>query len=137
MKRYAKLAVAMTVASIAVAWMAFDATAATAAKAAAQRKEVYMVVQIGDDISVIAKSQQNEEQKRVALQYKDELKAYEQAKKEATKNKEKGELVKPVKHIVKILKNGLKSQQEAEAWKAKYLTDHGADTNAADTKPKK
>ena len=110
----------MTIAAIAAAWMVFDTADA---KAAAQRKELYMVVQVGNDVSVIPKSQLTEEKKRIAQQYKEETKSYEQAKREAVKKREKIALARPIKHTVKVLKNGLKSQQEADAWKEKFLED--------------
>jgi acetylglutamate synthase len=133
MKTYAKSMAAMMIALTAVAWAL--ASDSADAKAATQKKELYMVIQVGDDISVIPKSQLTEENKRVAQEYKEELKTYEQAKKEAVKKKEKLEQPKPTKHLVKILKNGLKSEQEADDWKSKYLEDHGGGGKGETAKP--
>jgi acetylglutamate synthase len=125
MKTYAQLMATITIALTASVWAIADNHAdAKAAPAAAQHKEQYMVVQVGDDISVISKSQLTEEKKRIAQEYKDEMKTYELAKKDAVKKKEKFDQPKPTKHIVKILKNSLKSEQEADEWKSKYMEEH-------------
>jgi hypothetical protein len=90
-------------------------------KPAATKTETYSVVQVGDEIKVVKKSEMMTFQKGLADAYKQEMKTYNEAKKEASKKKEKLDMPKPVKPTVKTLKPSLKSQQEAEDWCEKFV----------------
>jgi hypothetical protein len=102
---------------------ACDATsrAVERGKPAATKTETYSVVQVGDEIKVVKKSEMMTFQKGLADAYKQEMKTYNEAKKEASKKKEKLDMPKPVKPTVKTLKPSLKSQQEAEDWCEKFV----------------
>jgi hypothetical protein len=92
-------------------------------KSAAPKAESYLVVQIGDDMSVVKKSDLAKLKKDAAQKYKDEMKQYNDAKKEAAKNKDKGAdkaaLEKPLKPKI-VVKKTCKTEEEAKNW----LADH-------------
>ena len=92
-------------------------------KTAVAKVEMYAVVQIGEELSVVKKSDLANLKKSTAEEDKKKMKDYEEAKKAATKNKESFDLPKPVKRSVKILKNSLKSEQAANDWKEKFLRE--------------
>ena len=124
MKKRVMLASAMVVALIAGALSAPSHAAEhgrLAQKPAATKVEMYSVVQVGDEVKVLKKSELITFQKGLADAYKQEMKAYNEAKKEAGKKKEKLDMPKPVKPIVKTLKTLLKSQQEADDWREKFV----------------
>jgi len=86
------------------------------------KAEAYSVVKIGDEVKVIKKSDLSGLKKSTADEDKKDLKAYQDAKKEFSKSKDKSAMPKkPVKRSVHVLKSSLKTQQEAEAWMSKYL----------------
>ena len=100
-------------------------------KTAAAKSEPYAVVQIGDEIKVIRKSEVNEEKKRIAEEYKQKMKTYEEAKKEATKNKEKLEEPKPDKrdYTMRVLKSSCKTEQEANDYCEKRKQEEESKTS--------
>ena len=90
----------------------------------AAKADLYDVVKIGDDLKVIKKSELVGLKKSTADENKKDLKAYQDAKRSATKSKDKSAMPpKPVKRSVVVLKASLKSDAEAEAWLDKYLKD--------------
>jgi hypothetical protein len=102
----------------------------------AAKNETYTVIQVGSEVTAVPKSQLNEQKKQLADRYKKDLKAYETAKKEAGKDKEKvADLVKPVKHdyTMKILKSSLKSREDAQTW----IEEHPLDEDSGDAKAPK
>lgn len=103
-----------------------------AERGSATKSESYSVVQVGEDVKVIPKSKANEEKKRIANQYKQDKKAYDEANKAAKKNKEKLDMAKPnVKdYSFKVLKT-FKSEQEANDWLENYLNGEGPNEKAA------
>jgi hypothetical protein len=87
------------------------------------KAETYAVIQIGEEIKVVPGSQLASEKKRVAEDYKREMKAYQDSKKEAGKGKDKVEIPKPVQKKVKVLKSSCKSEKEAIEYRDKLLQD--------------
>jgi hypothetical protein len=87
------------------------------------KTETYVVVQVGDELRVIPKSQLKDLQKSTADEDKQNSKKYDDDKKAAMKKKEKFDQPKPVKRSVKTLKSGLKTEQDAEAFKEKHLQE--------------
>ena len=87
------------------------------------KTETYAVIQIGEEIKVVPGSQLASEKKRVAEDYKREMKAYQDSKKEAGKGKDKVEIPKPVQKKVKVLKSSCKNQKEAIEYREKLLQD--------------
>ena len=95
------------------------------APAGGTRGELYSVIRIGDEVKVIRKADVAQEKKTAANKYKADLKAYQDAKKAAAKNKDEAtELKKPIKPIVKVLKESLKSKTEADDYRNNYLEEH-------------
>ncbi|MCE5303625.1 MAG: hypothetical protein LLF97_11025 [Planctomycetaceae bacterium] len=86
---------------------------------ATPKAETFMIVQVGDEFRVIPKSSLTELQRSVKDTYQQESKSYQEAKKEATKKKEKFDQVKPVKPVVKSIKAGFKDEQQASQEAAK------------------
>ena len=88
-------------------------------KSATPKAESYVVVQIGDEMSIVKKSDLAKMKKDAAQKYKDEVKQYNDAKKEAAKNKDKGTdkaaLEKPVKPKIAVKKT-CKTEEEAKTW---------------------
>jgi len=123
----------LLVSAIAIASMLILSAAGTPGLAASPRSpspsrsgstkaEAYSVVKIGDEVKVIKKSDLSGLKKSTADEDKKDLKAYQDAKKEFSKSKDKSAMPKkPVKRSVHVLKSSLKTQQEAEAWMSKYL----------------
>jgi hypothetical protein len=103
-------------------------------KAAATKPELYTVVQVGDEISAIKKSELNNLKKTTADEDKKRKKDYDEAKKAAVKSKDKSDLGKPpAKRVVKVLKSSLKSEEEATRW----IEDHPAGSKDSGTKTAK
>jgi hypothetical protein len=85
-------------------------------------KEVFAVVKIGDDVKIVKKSEVAGLKKSTADEDKRDQKAYQDAKKEAAKSKDKSAMPKkPAKRSVQVLKSSLKTEQEAATWMEKYL----------------
>ena len=80
--------------------------------------ETYAVIQIGEEIKVIPRSQLTSENKRVDEDYKRDMKAY----KDAGKGKDKVEIPKPVKKKV-VLKKSCKNKDEADEYVKKLSQD--------------
>ncbi|MEN6406367.1 MAG: hypothetical protein ABFC77_07845 [Thermoguttaceae bacterium] len=87
---------------------------------AATKVETFVIVQVGDEVKVVPKSGLIELQRTINDTFKQDTKTYQEAKKEATKNKEKFDQPKPVKPVVKKLKEGIKNEQEANQEAAKF-----------------
>jgi ribosomal protein L14E/L6E/L27E len=107
--------------------------------AAGGKAEQYAVIQIGEDVKAVPKSRVNEEKKRIADQYKQDKKAYDEAYKAAIKNKEKPDMPKPDKkaYTVKVLKTSMKTEQDANAWIENYLSGEDNKEEKADKTAKK
>jgi hypothetical protein len=86
------------------------------AKAAASKAESFVVVQIGDQMQVVKKSELTSLRKSTAEEDKKAKKDYDEAKKTAAKNKDKADLGKPPAHRKVIVKKSFKSEQEANDW---------------------
>ncbi len=99
--------------------MAQAPTGKTGTGKPAGKVETYCVVQIDDEVSVIKKANLAGLRKSTAEEDKRAAKEYENAKKEAKKNKEKFDTTKPIPRKVKMLKDGFKSEQDAADWKDK------------------
>ncbi len=95
-------------------------------RAATPKTETYAVVQIGEDVKVIRKSELATLKKSNAEEYKRAMKEYKDAKKEAAKSKDKATdkpaLEKPVQRkIVDVAKKTFKTEQEANTWMENHL----------------
>lgn len=102
------------------------------------KAELFAVVQVGDEIRVVRKSEVAGLPKKIADEDKSRQKAYEDFKKNKGKGGAAGpgmgmgmgmgmgrggeqmETTKPAKRSVKVLKNSLKTEQDAKEWKEKY-----------------
>lgn len=92
--------------------------------APAKKAEVFAVVQIGDEIRVVRKSELTGLNKSVAEEDKRRQKAYEASKKGKGMGREMApEMTKPVKRTVRVLKNSLKTEQDAREWKEKFMDE--------------
>jgi hypothetical protein len=118
-------------------------SAATKRASATTKVETYSVVQDGDELKIIKKSELAKLKKDAAQKYKEELKQYNDAKKEAVKSKDKGAdkpaLEKPVKHTI-VAKKTFKTEQEAKTWMENQLDSKKDDPKAdkkADSKTEK
>ena len=121
MKRLALVLAGM----IACAWLASvgGSSAFGQGTKAKTKAETYAVIQIGEEIKVIVGSQLASEKKRVAEDYKRDMKAYQDSKKNAGKGADKVEVPKPVLKKVKVLKSSCKSEKEAIEYRDKLLQD--------------
>jgi hypothetical protein len=91
-------------------------------KPAATKPETYVVVQIGpEELKVVTKSELKDLRKSVAEEDKKKKKEYDEAMKTA-KGKDKADLVKPVKRLVKTVPGSptFKTKEDAEDWKEKH-----------------
>jgi hypothetical protein len=99
-------------------------TRTSGTKPAAPKVEMFAVVKDGDSIKVVKKSELVTLKKKAADDYKSALKAYQEAKKKPSKDKDPAdakELVKPVKHTWTTLKDSFKTEDDAKAWKDDLL----------------
>lgn len=114
-----------------------------AAATATPKAETYSVVQIGDDIKVVKKSELAALKKSNTEEYKKAVKEYNAAKKEAAKSKDKDKpaLEKPVKRkIVDLAKKTFKTEQDANTWMENNLQskkDEPKTDKKTDTKTEK
>ena len=95
-------------------------------RGAPTQPETFDVIKIGDDFKVIRHSELAGLKKSTADDYKKDMKAYQDAKKELAKSKDKDKSAmptKPVKHTPQLLKGSLKTQEDADAWLAKHLEE--------------
>ena len=99
------------------------AAAKRAAGTATPKAESYSVVQIGDEMSVVKKSELVKLRKDVAQKYKEDMKQYKAAMKEAAKSKDKGADKAPEKPIQSkiVVKKTFKSEDEAKTWLANHV----------------
>jgi hypothetical protein len=79
--------------------------------------ETYAVVSVGDELRAVIKSGLNTLKKQVEDEYKQDLKLYQDSKK--NKNNHDANTSKPVKKTVKLIKSNFKTMEEAE----KYIED--------------
>jgi hypothetical protein len=105
------------------------------AKTPAAKPDIYVVVLIGDELPVVKKkSELATLRKTIADEDKRAKKDYDDAKKDAVKNKDKSDLGKPpAKRKVTVLKDSLKSEQDANDW----IDKHPAGSKDAGTKTAK
>jgi len=83
---------------------------------AAVKVEPYVVVQNGDDLEVMTRSEFLALKKSAAEKFKQDMKDYKEAKKQAAKNKEKFDGPKPVKVEPKQVGATFKTKDEADAF---------------------
>jgi hypothetical protein len=86
-------------------------TTAGTSRSARGANETYAVIEIGDDIQAVLKSEINSLKKHIDEEYKKEMKEYQVAKK--GKDNHSANMSKPVKKVVKILKSSFKTKEEA------------------------
>ena len=134
MKSPVRLATAVAVMFLAGFWAVSSSGAVpkrTTDQTAKPKVETYSVVQIGEEVKVVKKSELTTLRKSIATEDKQAAKAYEEAKKASGKDKDKdknnSELVKPVKRKIKVLKGSLKTEQEANDWMEKHLQQQEKD----------
>ena len=80
----------------------------------AVKAEPYVVVQTGDDLQVMTRSEFLAAKKSALDKYKQDKKDYDDAKKQAAKNKEKFDGPKPVKVLPKQVGSTYKTKEEAD-----------------------
>ena len=98
------------------------------AQGAAAKNETFSVVQVGDEVQVIKKSELTNLKKTTADEDKRRRKQYDDAKKEAVKNKDHADPGKaPVKRLVKLLRSSFKTEQEATDWATDWKAKNGTD----------
>jgi hypothetical protein len=78
------------------------------------KKEKFAVIQIGEELSIIAADEVDATQKKLAQEYKSALEAWNEAKKAAAKNKAKFTDPKPQARKVKVVANNVRSREEAQ-----------------------
>jgi hypothetical protein len=130
MYKFAVLAGAAVIALATNLWTATSEAAPRREKVAAAKPEVYVVVQIGDEVSVVRKTELTTLKKSTTEDDARKKKEYSEAKKAAVKSKDKTDLGKPpVKRSVRVLKE-FKSQEEANSFaeKRKEGKDTGTKT---------
>ena len=76
----------------------------------------FSVVQIEEDYKIVTKSELEDLKKKAKADYKKEMDKYKGAAKAAQKEKQKFEDPKPVEQKIKVVKTGLKSKDEADAF---------------------
>jgi hypothetical protein len=96
-------------------------SAALAQRPKAEKVELYVVVDIDGELSVMTKTEQVELSKKAVADFKESMKAYAEARKEAAKNKEQFDEPKPVMQKVKAMGRPYKTQELAEAQMEKLL----------------
>jgi hypothetical protein len=100
----------------------------------AERPETYAVVQVGDELQVVTKSEADSLKKNKSAEYKTAMKAYTDAKRATGKSKDKTSIPKPPdKHsfAVVVLRTSIKTQGEAETYKAKLEKERARKSGAA------
>jgi hypothetical protein len=85
--------------------------------------ETYAVVSVGDELRTISKATFNTLKKQVEDEYKQDLKRYQDSKKD--KNNRDANTSKPVKKTVKLIKSTFKTQEEAEKYIEEKLRERG------------
>jgi hypothetical protein len=78
------------------------------------KKEKLAVIQIGEELSIVDADEVPATQKRLAQEYKTALEAWNEAKKQAAKNKTKFADPKPQARKLKVIANNLRSREEAQ-----------------------
>ncbi len=76
-------------------------------------KDLYAVVQVGDEIKVISNSELTSLRRESSDKYMEELKVYEQARRAAAKKKEKFDKPKPQRPVIRVLASKLPSEEAA------------------------
>ena len=101
----------------------------------AVKAEQYVVVQNGDDLEVMTRSEFLALKKSATEKYKQDMKDYKEAVKQAKKNKEKFDGPKPVKVEPKQVGSSYKTKEEADTACEKRKRDK--DEGKGDQKPAK
>ncbi len=116
MKRPRTLLVAAALAGLVGVIGVMDAAAQPPRRtgSAAAKVDPYVVVQNGDDLEVMTRSEFLALKKSAAEKYKQDLKDYKEAVKQAKKNKEKFDGPKPVKVEPKQVGSTYKTKDEAD-----------------------
>jgi len=78
------------------------------------KKEFWAVVQVGEDYQVVKKSDLKKFKKDLETSYRNDLKSWNQSKKDAQKAKEKFDAPKPVKPKIKVIRKNFKFETEAK-----------------------
>jgi hypothetical protein len=123
MKNCVMLAMAVTMALLATSWAGAREAAQNSRtdKTGSTKPELYTVVQVGDEVSAVRKSEVAGLKKSTKEDDKKRKKQYDEDKKAAKTKEEKANLGKPpAPRKVVVLKDSLKSQQDAEDWIDKH-----------------
>lgn len=99
--------------------------------------ELFVVVDIAGELSVMKRAEQIALSKQVVVDLKEGMKAYIAAKKEAAKNKETFDQPKPVLKKVKLVGRPYKTQELAEAQMEKVKKLHEKSKSKRRTSPTK
>jgi hypothetical protein len=87
--------------------------------------QAYAVIRVGDEVQVVPKSSVNQKKKDVANKFKSDMKAFNDSSK--TKSKSPTHAAgakKPTKPIFTVIKSSVKTLEEAETARDKYLEEH-------------
>jgi hypothetical protein len=114
---------------VALVWMwaggASEALAVAKRAPATGAPQAYAVIRVGDEVKVISKANVGQEKKNASTKFKNDMKAYTDAKKAAAKSPDHGaDLKKPAKAVVTVIKASVKSQEDAEKFRDKYVEEH-------------
>lgn len=101
---------------------------AARAKTGKSANETYIVIQIGEEISVIAGTDKNSTQKKYDESYKRDLKNYQDTKKDKN-NHDPNTLKKPDKkdYTIKVLKGNFKTQEDAQKFADEKIKERDKD----------
>jgi hypothetical protein len=126
MNKSAKLAIGMTVLLVACLLTAASNGAGPTKradkgdKATAGKAETYVVVQVGEEFRVVAKSDYKSLPKMIRDEDNKAKKEYDEAKKAAIKNKEKFDTPKPLPRKIHKIGPSFKTEDDAKAWLDKH-----------------
>lgn len=132
MKTLAKLGAGLLVLSLVGLWTTIGNGAGASKRAGAERAEkgpagkaeTYAVVKVGDEVQIVRKSELTSLKKSLAEEDKKARKEYDEQKKAAKTKEDKAALGKPpAKRVVKQLKAGFKTEDDAKDWLDKNPQD--------------
>jgi hypothetical protein len=138
MSRIGTLAAAVVVAAGAVpsAWGQYGPSRSAAApdKPPRQNNVPFVVVQVDADYQLVRRNEVAQFQKTVNEQYKEDLKAYQEAKKAAAKEKQKFDEPMPKKPKIKVHPGSFKTEEEANAYIEKAMAKDAKEREAKEAK---
>jgi hypothetical protein len=125
MKRRSLLPVAIALAMfISLLWGPLLCAQTKTPKGKTPKPESYIVIQTGDDFEVVKQSELAARKKKASEKFQQDLKAYQTAKKEAVKTKEKFDMPRPVEtRIKRVGSKTFKTQADAETFRDNHVKE--------------